>query len=190
MDSGEFDPRFDPAFQPGFDPEKHRPRSLRLFEHGASAASASAHPVTPGEMASGSPGQASVRAQMPGPDRDGSELEPALIDADDDRPPVPLRRNPYVWVLWLVSSGMVLGGFGMYWWANSEPGGFSWDGSSPSFLLLLQQSAWVMSPAMVTAGLAGLLGLLFLYAVRWRPGGRVGQGQMDEKTAVMRASSL
>ncbi len=179
MESEEFDPRFDPAFQPGFDPEKHRASRRRVFRSSAStvgdstgAAAPVPHPGTVADLAH----QAAGHPGRPQATPDSVAYE-SHSGGDGEPHPVPLGQNPYVRALWFVSPGLLVGGFLLYWWANSDVGIQGWEGSSPPFIWLLQQSTWVLSPAMITVGLAGLVGLLFLYAIRWHVGGSVDEEQ-------------
>ncbi|WP_111720953.1 hypothetical protein [Homoserinimonas sp. OAct 916] len=180
MESEEFDPRFDPAFQPGFDPEKHRSSRRRVFRSSASTVGESTGAAAPvpqsGTVANLAHQAAShpVRSQAT---PDGVAYESSHSGGDGEPHSVPLGQNPYVRALWFVSAGLLVGGFLLYWWANSDVGIQGWEGSSPPFIWVLQQSSWVVVPAMMTVGLAGLVGLLFLYAIRWRPEGTVDEEQ-------------
>lgn len=167
MQRGEFDPRFDPVFQPGFDPNVHRPRTRGVASQGKGADAAEApHPATARHdprFGAVRPARNEGTGEFSGDDTGDGPLE-------DAEAPVPLVRNPLMKALWFVSVGLIVVGVALTWWATGTSNSYSYSsGEGVPLPILLMQSAWVLSPAMIEVGLAGVVGLLFWYAARWKP---------------------
>jgi hypothetical protein len=71
-----------------------------------------------------------------------------------------LRRNPWVWALWIVGVIFTLGGVAaqLPW----EPAG------SPEGAYVIPALFAALGPWFLGAGLAAIVGVMILHAVRWR----------------------
>lgn len=153
-DTRDFDPRFDPAFQRGYD-----------------GGGASAPRTVPGQARGQAQGQAPIGlppesanpARPVAPDAAGADL-PAHPE-----PAVSLAGNPWVRVLWVIAPVFVVGGLAGQAWAQSQLMG-SYSTTSPDVFAayIVPAVAQAICPWMVLTGLAALIGVVFLNAVRWR----------------------
>ena len=80
-------------------------------------------------------------------------------------------RNPFIIALWIVGPALTVGGPLLQTRSLYE----SYSGTSRSFTsddipfdIVLQQLTYSLSPSMAGAGLATIVGLIFLKALRWR----------------------
>lgn len=151
-----FDPRFDAAFQPGYDPTKHA----------ASAVTVTAHePVhLPQPAALGVESAAGPAEVLPVPvpvPAEGAAIESATSAQ-------PKRRNPLLVSLWIISAVLVaIGAYGLRLIADrvnslGTSGGF---GEADYYLM---QAYTVLSPLLITLGIATAIGTVFLLATRSR----------------------
>lgn len=164
------DPRYDPAFQRGYRGEVRRSLQARPGR---------------GEPASTPPPSKITHAPAPAiPKVDRSEPEPgdAIVDddssvddsnIDDAHADVhlmpPPRMNPYVVALWVIGIALSVGGVVLQWWAQMSQvsGAFSVQNGVPLRVLLISLANTVTGP-MITVGLATIVGLIFMLAVRRR----------------------
>lgn len=168
----DFDPRFDPAFQRGFD----GPTTRRSQITGGEAPSgylrnprpvsvqppaALLQPVDPArnegwENFLGSP--ADVAA--------ASVAAPVSQDAADAEPELTTRgRNPFLIVLLAISVLLIAGGVGGLQWLRAK---FLAPDIATDLDFVTLQAATVGAAIVVGLGLATAIGVLFVYAVRWR----------------------
>ncbi|MDQ1583376.1 MAG: hypothetical protein QOF36_1430 [Microbacteriaceae bacterium] len=183
-DTHEFDPRFDPAFQRGYRPKagdtmrvERRPaaepkqtaelQQARPQQAQPPQPAESRSPVEPPRRPSENP-LATVKVVIPEPaDEPGLEQASAEGWGDEDaRGPLitpALSRNPSVLALWIIGAGSIVIGVVLYLVSAT----MSTSGSgSDQFQMALYQLGWVFATPLVTVGLATIVGLLFLSAVR------------------------
>ena len=83
-------------------------------------------------------------------------------------------RNPFIIALWAIGPALIVGGLILQ--VRNFLASFAGSGyinrvdSEIPFELLMTQFAWFLGPAMTSTGLATVVGLLFLHALRWRSG--------------------
>jgi uncharacterized membrane protein YedE/YeeE len=77
-----------------------------------------------------------------------------------DGPSAGLRRNPWVWSLWIV--GVLLTGGGILAQLPWEPAG------GPESAYVIPALLAALGPWFLGAGLAAIVGVMLLHAVRWR----------------------
>lgn len=146
------------------------PRYPAAFQRGHDGA-ADMHPVT-------SPPRVPDAAMGGPPARDtaGANQVPAAENQDTvgsgvvpspSVPAEPEERNPFVTVAWVLSLALILGGAWLVFWAQSNPN-YGWTGNQPPFEMVLRQIAYALSGPAITAGLIGIIGLLFWHAAAWR----------------------
>jgi hypothetical protein len=145
-----FDPRYDPAFQRGFAVAPPSIAPSPLVERPPSVEPVETTPVetTPVET---TPAEIATPAD--------------LFELDFPAPLAPLRGNPWVIALWVVSAAMIVGGIGLQWQAQQ----FFMDGvGSDATGYALQSLFSSIGPWFTLVGLAGVVGVMFLHATRWR----------------------
>ncbi len=147
--TGDLDPRFDPAFQRGY------------VETGERApAQGQGQPPRPATI--GLPPE-----PLPPQVGDPREAVAVGVPAHPEPAAVSLEGNPWVKVLWIVASTFTILGLLVQGWSQSmNSGSFSNSDAFRSFVL--PTLAYSLAPAMVQVGLAALVGVVFLHAVRWR----------------------
>ncbi|MBG6054870.1 hypothetical protein IWX81_001281 [Salinibacterium sp. CAN_S4] len=148
-DSRNFDPRFDPAFQRGFvDDDSRAPQ-----RHG-------------GIEALGLGGEPIGLPPQPVESREAAVAE---VPAHPEPVAVSLEGNPWVKVLWVIAPVFILGGLIGQAWAQSLlfNGSFT-SGPSAFESYVVPSVVQAVGPWMVLTGLAALVGVVFLHAVRWR----------------------
>lgn len=157
------DPRFDPRFQRGYDgpepdvpatPAASSPVEPGASSRGPAAASASSERGDGVGDGGGPPGPTDLDAPSAGPDGEG--LWP------------PPRRNPFALVLLIGSLAMIGVGIWLFWTvvtASTFPNGY--DKASQAFALAQQQ----LTPALLIAGVLGLIGWFVLGALASDPRG-------------------
>ena len=148
-DSREFDPRFDPAFQRGYRDDGSRAsqqyRGIEALESGAEPVVLPPQPLEP---------------------RDAAVVE-AL--AHPEPVAVSLHGNPWVRVLWVIAPVFILGGvIGQAWSQSLLFNGSSASDPSAFVSYVVPSVVQSVGPWMVLTGLAALVGVVFLHAVRWR----------------------
>lgn len=79
-------------------------------------------------------------------------------------------RNPFIRALWVACAVMSFAAGYLIVWSQfrSLDSGYSGAVGGIPFELLLMQLAWVIGPPALTAGLGGMVGLLFWHAAEWR----------------------
>ncbi|MEO8907517.1 MAG: hypothetical protein ABI310_05505 [Microbacteriaceae bacterium] len=156
------DPRYDPAFQRGYSGGKGRSASPvpvarpAVYESAAdeSAADESAAGASAADEFAGGP--------------------PALVPADEVAAPdsqhgAP-RSNPYLTALWILGIAFIAIGIGAQFWAQNSTAGSGYDPAHGTPLVgVLASLAYSLGGPLITVGLATVVGLLFLAAVRFRP---------------------
>lgn len=153
--SDRIDPRYPAAFQRGYQGgDAHISR--RATE-----------PVAPGSVAPGPDAPGSV-APDPAAER-ASTPEPAAAEVTgrddiDEREP---RANPFIVLLWVLSLALSVGGIRLIIWAQN-PAGYGYSGVDFPFEVIVMQTVYVAGGPVVTAGLLGIIGLLFWHAAAWR----------------------
>ena len=145
-DSRDFDPRFDPAFQRGY------------VEGGAPAPRQVQRPA--------------VIDLPPEPSRpetaDARDAEVVTPQAHPE-PSVTLAGNPWIRVLWVIAPVFILGGLAGQAWSQSRLfGSVNPNGTGVFMSYVVPAVAQSICPWMVLTGLAALIGVVFLHAVRWR----------------------
>ena len=155
MSDDRFDPRFDPAFQRGYDgpaPATGRSPAPRaeIISPPPSTTSSAPTPRAATEPASDAFPFEAVDVRRP-------DLE------DDDEP---RRINPFLVVLGVVS--LVLVGGGLYLVSRVRDL-FAETQSSSDFDYVTLQVLMDAAPLIVVLGLAIAVGILFIFAVRWKP---------------------
>ncbi|TDW30340.1 hypothetical protein [Cryobacterium psychrophilum] len=185
-----FDPRHDARFQRGYQPGEARrapgPDTVASAGVPADAPSASVagseavpaaghHAAPPrGPAVSQAALIADLEARLeairedttPGAASDLIEVLP--VDAE-----VALRRtrhlNPFIIGLWILGPLLMTGGAWLQMQAMSATRSYdAFDVAQEQFDMALRQLLWSLTPAMMTAGLTTVLGLLFWHAWHWR----------------------
>lgn len=155
--SSNIDPRFDPAFQRGFEGSvtvsRRRPSPgtplVAPAQDRATSVSAPARPaavIRPPE----SPLEAPVIAQT----------EPEV-----EEEVVPRGANPFVIGLWVIAAVLVAGGVWGIQWARAA---YLTEALTTNVDFVLVEIVRVAAPAAIGLGLATVIGLLFLGAIRWQ----------------------
>ena len=171
----EFDPRFSPAFQRGFDPEapveKSEPAAQRpsyaeeVTQYGRQAPMAGGTSVAP---------PVAVPARVVPPPAVGAVGEPpsALIIAPLEQevepeaaPDVPTGRNPFLLALGIIA--VVLVGAGIWLFARSGAAFNSREVRSQGDYMSLDATIHT-APFIALLGAATAIGVLFVFASRWR----------------------
>jgi hypothetical protein len=171
-----YDPRFDPAFQRGFEGELAAPvrRPAAASTASASRSVISAPPsATPAEQQA----QVFARAQRQAPrhgetPRDDDDRRPRIVHVQGEPEahdrvadaPVPLRSNPFLIILLVLAVALI--GAGVYLGSRIDPwyDDVSADGPGFGLLNMLQFGA----PLAITLGIATVIAVLVILAVRWR----------------------
>ncbi|MDJ0333924.1 hypothetical protein QMG83_01670 [Salinibacterium sp. G-O1] len=149
-DTRDFDPRFDPAFQRGY------------VEGASTAPNRVQRPP-----AVGLPPEPLAAAAPPAPDARSAAV--GELQAHPESPAVSLVGNPWIRVLWIIAPVFIIGGLAGQAWAQSRMfGGFSSNGPDVVTSYIVPAVAQSICPWMVLIGLAALVGVVFLHAVRWR----------------------
>ena len=148
--------------EPRFDPE-HDARYQRGYEPGNFADAAA-----PDLSAFLSPAADSQLADSVGPTDVGSVPTPDADEPLDQFEP----RNPFIITLWIIGPALIIGGLilqargilGTYF-----SSGFAGSSSAEVPIdMVMQQVIYTLSPALTSTGLATVVGLLFIHALRWR----------------------
>ena len=147
-DTRNFDPRFDPAFQRGYvDDGPGAPQPYRGIE----ALGFGAEPLGPAPL-------------EPLESRDA-----AVAQAHPEPLAVSLQGNPWIRVLWVIAPVFVLGGVIGQAWSQTLLFSGSYASGPSGFASYVAPSVMQsVGPWMVLTGLAALVGVVFLHAVRWR----------------------
>jgi hypothetical protein len=167
-----YDPRFDPAFQRGFEGDAAFPP-----RQASTRPAPTQERVAPPPVDAPSQQQARVFAEAqsrqagdePRSARQRSEFdldEPLERDRSEyvDDSPLRLRGNPFliaalVLAVALIGGGVLIGSRIDAWYDDVRPGGIGYN-----VLNMLVMGA----PLAVALGVATIIGVLFLFAVRWR----------------------
>ncbi len=168
-----YDPRFDPAFQRGFEGDTAFP-PRQAPSRPAPAAERIAPPpvVAPGEQQARvfADAQAQSRAQVRTAQDPYAEDAPPVRRRSDaepierfDTPQAPLRTNPFLIALLLIAIALIGGGLligsRLDAWYDDAPNG-------PGFFVLYSLQYGV--PLAIAVGIATVIGVLFVFALRWR----------------------
>jgi hypothetical protein len=166
-DSDEFDPRFDPAFQRGFDAAGTRFRS-RASERAAERAATQQPVAQP------------IGVQPVAPALPARPVAPPLVSPvaghPDDRgdgtdaaadPSAHTRGNPFLIALAVVSVALVAGGV---WGVQAARAPFLGTEAAANVDYSGIQMLMTFAPMAIALGMATAVGILFVYAVRWRGG--------------------
>ncbi len=150
----EFDPRFDPAFQRGYDsPDPVGPKTTD--------ASAPAHRRQPGGTAE--PAVSAEPAAHLGEGVGQNHLRSNDDDHDHDLGPEPRGINPFLIALVAAAAVFVAVGLGLVSQIQSIT-----DSADSNYDYVLVQTLMIGSPIIIGLGLATGVGVLFLFAARWR----------------------
>lgn len=148
-----FDPRYDPAYQRGF---ATAPPSVGRSPLVEPVETTPAEPRSVERPPSVEPVETTFAAPAPPANPFELDLPPA---------PAPLRGNPWVVALWVVSAVMVVAGITLQWQAQQ----FFIDGvGSDATGYALQSLYSSIGPWFTLVGLAAGVGVMFLHAMRWR----------------------
>jgi hypothetical protein len=169
------DSRYDPRFQRGYDAERHgvtRPSpetdrpvfssSLKATATSPTRALPDAEPVP--RRAAPQAGDVAPADTPPSPARQSGETSAALSPAASD------GRNPFLIALWIVSAAFVVIGIVFIVQAAQNP--TARFVASVAVGDVFARTAWTVAPICVTVGMAGLIALTLVHAVRWRPSTR------------------
>jgi hypothetical protein len=143
-DSRDFDPRFDPAFQRGYvdDGTPAPQKFLGIEALGLSSESGGLPP-------------------------EGVEPTGTLPPRHPEPAVVSLEGNPWVKALWIIAPVLIfVGVVGQVWGQSQNSGQISNADVFTNFVL--PQLMYSVCPGMIQVGLAALVGVVFLHAVRWR----------------------
>jgi hypothetical protein len=174
-----FDPRFDPAFQRGYRPKagdtmrverRPAPEQKETAQPPQAQPQRAAEPKAPiqPQPRRSEPTLATVKVVPPEPP-DEPGLEQATAEAWGDEgaqgplATAALSRNPYVLALWIIGAGSIVLGVVLYLLSATMSTN---SGGGDQFQMALYQLGWVFATPLVTIGLATIVGLLFLSAVR------------------------
>jgi uncharacterized membrane protein YidH (DUF202 family) len=172
----DFDPRFDPAFQRGFDPATpireevpaQRPRADAPVEQ-VTAASTVAPPAAPPRVAA-PPVRPSTVIPEVAVSPDGDPDAPLVTTVQDADEPEPLAessqaRNPFLVVLAIIA--IVLVGVGIWLFIQSGDAFNSREVRSQGDYMTIYATI-LMAPYISLLGVATAIGVLFLFAAKWR----------------------
>lgn len=138
----------------GFDPQ-HNARFQRGYDPGAAQADDPAAAL----------GFAATPAEVAVSDTADFVRGTAGDDDVESTPPDP-RRNPFVIALWVLGPLLVIGGFALVVQSASN-NTYAYNGGEMPWGMILQQVGWSLAPAMLSTGLATMVGLLFWHAFAW-----------------------
>jgi hypothetical protein len=161
----EIDPRFDRAFQRGFDPatpvEEYvpdaAPRRFAEPQRPAAVASPAAGPATP--TPSG-PGPIVISASALG--TDALPVDDVVSDIEDDASP---SRNPFLLFLGIIAIALVAAGIWLF--VRSGDAFNSKEVRSQGDYMSLDATIH-MAPFIALLGAATAIGVLFVFAAKWR----------------------
>jgi hypothetical protein len=168
------DPRFDAVFQRGSGssradvvPDDGALRLAALAQRPDSAWSLSERSESKGAQRPGAPGFPSEERN----DEAKDTLDDVLDEFTEIDPEPPASRRWELTILIvslaLIAAGLVLS----WWWVHASFGGYSFSGPGiPVEFIIMQISNQIAGP-MITIGIAALVGLLFLRAIRTRSAG-------------------
>ena len=151
-----YDPRFDPAFQRGFEGDTALPARQ---VPGRQAAPVMQERIAPPPL---------VRERPRPATDDGRAAERVIVErverVEVAEEPVRLRGNPFLIALLviaivLIGAGVLIGSRIDAWYDDVRPGGIGY-----SVLNMLVYGA----PIAIGLGLATIIGVLFVFALRWR----------------------
>src|SRR5690554_1446465 len=171
--SKNFDPRFSREFQPGFDPRVHREAPPSVSRESAP------RPTTPSlitrttrvtDAATAAPGRDSDAGADAAPDgtaapsTTAASSEPHADTTPEDDQPFWRRLNPYLVALGVIGVALIGASLGWMGWVYSIA-------NSPltqQFDYLIMQFAMFGAPILLSVGVASLLSILVVLAVKWR----------------------
>ena len=143
----EVDPRFDPVFQRGYDPAVHA-APVRRSVLRAPAVKPAPLPVAP------------TAAEVP-------PVVGVEHEDQDELEDEPHRRNPWLLALVLVSTAF-LAAAGVFLWVIGQRDIYSFSGTPAAAELMVQQLSYMLPPALIVAGVLGLVLRVALGALRGR----------------------
>lgn len=164
-DASKFDPRFDPAFQRGYDGPvqpsvRRRPRADSPPEPIGLPPQYSAveRPVLADPMSDLLRRDDAERGEKRAP-RESSE-------SDEEEDTTPRGRNPFLIILTMIGVILIVGSLALLMNLDQIVRMGTQSNSQPYFGLM--SMIQLGAPMLVTLGLATLIGVLFVYAVRWK----------------------
>ncbi|WP_309616525.1 hypothetical protein [Salinibacterium sp.] len=158
-DERDFDPRFDPAFQRGYVAGNGTAPTQNPAGQGSEPTPQWTNP--PQAL------DARARPDAPAMDAPASPAAPAAHPTPE--PAVTLDGNPWVRVLWVIAPVFIIGGVvGQTWSQSRFMGGVTSSASDVLTSYVTPTIAQSICPWMILTGLAALVGVVFLHAVRWR----------------------
>jgi hypothetical protein len=164
-DASKFDPRFDPAFQRGYDGPvqpsvRRRPRADSPPEPIGLPPQYSAveRPVL------GDPLNDLLRRDDA--ERAESRAPREYSDNQDDDDIAPRGRNPFLIILAMVGVLLILGSVALLMNMDQIMQQANQNNPQPNYNLMLVVQ--LGTPMLITLGLATLIGVLFVFAVRWK----------------------
>jgi hypothetical protein len=195
----DIDPNYDPAFQRGYRPRPGERSRTRLRDGAPATDTSPFRRSVAGDEPHVTPFALTDRDVRPDPDLDlvgGPESEPEIADplvaqlealGVDTRPafsgaePAPIvvgsildrvdvspRRNPFFLVLWILGGGFVVLGIVLY--AVSVYTSYTSSSTELDLTtLVFSQIGWMLAGPLVTVGLATIVSLVLLTALRSRP---------------------
>lgn len=169
-DASKFDPRFDPAFQRGYDgppPAVAPQRTLRR-----SRSDSPPEPI-------GLPPQYSAVEQSVFAERPSEFLQPEvtgrraddrvareLLELEHELEDAPRARNPFLAILGVVAVLLILGSVALLMNLEGLVERAMQQNNQTQFYYM--QAIIYGAPMLIALGLATLIGVLFVYAVRWK----------------------
>jgi hypothetical protein len=166
-DRSNIDPRYDPAFQRGYTGE------VKTGQHPHGVVRSSRTPareeVKQPERATSLPTEL-VPPAYAAPTQEAVDDEVELVEdeADEQLPPRPLTRNPYLLVLALLGAALVVAGAS---WAIAGRSSMTESGSFASERdYWFVQAALVGAPITIASGVLIIAGVLFVFANAWNRG--------------------
>ena len=139
----EFDPQHDARFQRGYDPA--------VVPAADPAAALGVAATLPAEV----------------PDSDAADFVRGTVGDEDVESMLSApRRNPFVIALWVLGPLLIIGGFALVVQSASN-NNYAYNGGEMPWGMILQQVGWLLAPAMLSTGLATMVGLLFWHAFAW-----------------------
>ena len=166
--NADVDPRFDPAFQRGFDQtipiEEYVPKSLPHTSASSPARAASV--VSPVPVAPGTPREVIRVAAAADPEQDAESAEEPAAEPELGSSP---SRNPFLLFLGVISIALIAAGVWLF--VRSGDAFNSREVRSQGDYMSLDATIH-MAPFIALLGAATAIGVLFVFASKWRKKGR------------------
>ena len=169
-DASKFDPRFDPAFQRGYDGPPPAAAPQRTLRRSRSDSPPEPIGLPPQYSALEQPVFAERPSEFLQPDATGRRADDRvareLLELESDLEDAPRARNPFLAILAVVGVLLIAGSVAFLMNLEGLIEGASMQGSQTVFYYL--QAVIYGAPMLIALGLATLIGVLFVYAVRWK----------------------